>query len=253
MRIIYYLNFIISIAILLLSFMLIVMPVSLIAWPFKNPSKRIKISGPFWVLFFNIILKFVTRSKVLFIDRRNELDKKLCPTGLYICNHQSFMDIPLTFSHFAIAPIMKKELVYIPFFGIACYASGALLVDRKTQKSRLNTFERATRRLKGKNGRLLYYPEGTRSKNSDGPKDASQIKTKIIEHAFNEKIPVTAASIYGTKWILNKNGTINFNKKIGLILHKALNPKDFASKEEFVSKAWELVHEGYKELEAKLI
>lgn len=242
-----------SITLTTIAFFVLILPISLIALFIPGHELRLKVTGPFWIYFFKFILKAVTFTKLYSEDHRPKEAHKFSPTGLYICNHQSFMDIPVTLSHFAIPPIMKKEILYIPIFGIAAYSSGALIVNRSNQKSRLKTFEKATGRLLGPNGRLQYYPEGTRSRGGSGPRDVSHIKSKIIKFAYTNNIPVYPISVAGTDKILNSKGVISFRKKAGIILHAPKLPKDFTTSEEFINACWNQVKLGYQELTEKLM
>lgn len=236
-----------------IAFFVLILPISLIALFIPQHEWRLKVTGPFWILFFKFIIKAVTFTKLHSEDKRPKEDRKFSPNGLYICNHQSFMDIPVTLSHFAIPPIMKKEILYIPIFGIAAYSSGALIVNRSNQRSRIKTYEKATGRLLGPNGRLQYYPEGTRTRKGVGPKDVNQIKSKIIRFAYTHNIPVYPMSVAGTDKILNSKGMISFGKKAGIILHVPKRPQDFETEDDFVKACWEQVKLGYQELTEKLI
>lgn len=236
-----------------IAFIVLILPISLIALFIPKHELRLKMTAPFWILFFKFIIKAVTFTKLYSEDKRPKEDQKFCPTGLYICNHQSFMDIPVTLSHFAIPPIMKKEVLYIPVFGIAAYSSGALIVDRSSHKSRIRTYEKATARLLEKDGRLQYYPEGTRTRGGVGPKEVTHIKSKIIKFAYTNNIPVYPMSVSGTDKILNSRGLISFRKKAGIILHPPRKPSEFETCDDFINTCWKDVKDGYTELAEKLI
>lgn len=248
-----YLAQIYSIIIIIIGFFIILFPISLIAALLPRHELRLKTTAPFWISFFRFIMKFVTFTKIYKEDHRPKEDRVFTPTGLYICNHKSYMDIPLTLSEFAIPPIMKKVLLYIPFFGVAAYSSGALTVNRQNRKSRVQTFHMATSRLLGPEGRLQYYPEGTRQRGNLAPKSQEKIKDKIIRFAYQNNIKVYPMSVRGTEKILSRKGVISYGEKVGLILHAPLSPQDFNSEDEFVKKSWEIVCAGYEKLEEKLI
>ncbi|MBD65893.1 MAG: hypothetical protein CME62_11845 [Halobacteriovoraceae bacterium] len=229
-----------------LSFLTLILPVSIVALPFSQ-YRRLKMTAPCWRLYFSLTLRWISLARITKFDYRDEQSKKaLIPQGLYIANHQSFADIPLIFSTFIIPPIMKKSLVYIPIFGICCYASGAILVDRAKGSSRKKVFMIAARRLKEGFKHLQYYPEGTRSK--DGiPRDFKNIKAALIRYAYNQKIPVFPISIAGTKDLV-QHGLIIPGSKLGIIFHASLNPTEFSNEDEFARACWEQVKQGHKEL-----
>ncbi len=80
------------------------------------------------------------------------------------CNHTSFMDVPLT-TPFIPGPnktIAKKSMAKIPLFGLV-YSRGAILVDRKSDDSRRQSFE-AMKQTLAKGLHMVIYPEGTRNR-----------------------------------------------------------------------------------------
>ena len=241
-----------SYAIAVATFFLTILPGSLISLPFSL-ERRVAISGPFWKLCSTIILRISTLSKVYIEDRRPLNEKESAPKGLYITNHQSFVDIPLIISCLQIPPIMKKEVLYIPILGLCGYASGALIVDRKSATSRRTTLIRAQQRLLKGLKALQVYPEGTRQKLGDGPKDYSFIKKALLKYAFEKNLPVYPISMYGTKRVINsKTGFINHGQKVGIIIKEALRPDLFQSSDEFMENCWNEAHLGYSELQEKL-
>lgn len=242
-----------SIFIITSAFFVSIFPLSIIALPF-NPKIRIKIVSPGWGFFGTILIYFGILAKVTKIDERDEdIKKQRQPHGLHIANHQSFIDIPLVLTTLQIPPIMKKEVLYIPIFGLCGYASGAIIVDRSNKDSRKKVLELSKRRLISEFRSLQYYPEGTRQRQGFEPKDFSEIKTPLMEFAYDEGLPLYPISIYGTKKVLsNKTGIIRYFQKLGIKNHQALYPRDFETKEEFLKAGWKKVQDGYYELAEKL-
>ena len=80
------------------------------------------------------------------------------------CNHNSFMDVPVTSPYIpgANKTLAKVEIARVPLFGII-YAAGAILVDRKNERSRRDSFSRMEKTLH-QGLHLCLYPEGTRNK-----------------------------------------------------------------------------------------
>jgi len=87
-------------------------------------------------------------------------------TYIVVCNHRSFMDVPLS-SPGIPGPnktIAKMEMARIPLFGVI-YKSGSVLVDRKNEESRRSSYTRMKEVLQ-LGLHMCIYPEGTRNKTS---------------------------------------------------------------------------------------
>lgn len=228
------------------------LPVVIIALPF-NTETRFKITSHLWIRFYRLMVKTIFFTDLLTIDRRDEeSQKKISPPGLYIANHQSFGDIPILFSHVIMAPIMKKQVLYVPLLGLLAYASGAIVVDRTSKDSRKKVFDISKRELTSNRRQLQYYPEGTRRKDGGvGPKPFEEIKTALIDLAFEYNVPVYPVSIYGTQQVVN-GGLVVPGRKTGIILHESIQSHNFADSESFAKAAWEKVISGYFELDRKI-
>lgn len=242
-----------SIFLLIVSFIILIVPISFLVAPLKSWNTRLKLTSPFWELYGKIIVYFVCLCRNYTEDHRPEAERKMHnPPGLYIANHQSFLDIPLVLCSFQVPPIMKKEILYIPIFGLCGYSSSAMIVDRKKGESRRKVFEQAKERLTTFACNLQYYPEGTRQKEDAPPRSVDKIKKPLMVFAYENNIPVYPVSIYGTRKVLNSIAAINYGSRVGKIMHSPVRPENFNSSEEFVNTAWNKVIEGYHQLEAKL-
>lgn len=112
------------------------------------------------------------------------------------CNHNSLMDVPLS-SPFIPGPnktIAKTSFVKVPLFGFY-YMKGAILVDRKSEKSRRESFEKMKAVLQ-KGIHMCIYPEGTRNRTTEPLK-------KFYDGAFKLAVdtgtPIIPAVIFNTK------------------------------------------------------
>lgn len=225
-------------------FFVTLVPISLLTFwvPYRY---RIVLISPFWQLFGRILLA-MAGCKLTEQDRRSPKYKKLPLQGLYISNHQSFVDIPILSTQFQIAPIMKREVLFIPFFGLVALISGSIVVNRRDKNSRRKAFEKTTQRMLKKNA-VQYYPEGTRSKTGE-PKDFSQIKTSLMECAYQKGVAVIPVSVFNSSNILSNEGSVNRGTNVGIIVHSEIHPKDYDSEEIFMRSCWEQVLKGHQEL-----
>jgi 1-acyl-sn-glycerol-3-phosphate acyltransferase len=234
--------------IFLLAFILLLaLPVIIFA-PLTVKIRLKFISEP-WRIFGNVILRCGFWAKVSIVDERSEKEKTTA--ALYISNHQSYLDIPLILTCFRAPPIMKKEVLFIPVFGILAWLSGALAVSRGKSNSRKKVLQAAKGRLLNEKISLQYYPEGTRSKTST-PKPINEVKMALVKLAYQEKVPVIACSVHGTRSALEEKGRVSWGKKMGIIIHSPLLAENFNDEESFVKACWGKVEEGHKRLSLEL-
>jgi len=84
-----------------------------------------------------------------------------------VCNHNSLMDVPVSTPGIpgGNKTIAKAEMAKIPLFGII-YQRGSVLVDRKSDSSRKESFSKM-RAVLDSGLHMCIYPEGTRNKSKD--------------------------------------------------------------------------------------
>jgi len=94
--------------------------------------------------------------------------EKLDPRRPYIfmVNHQSNVDIPIlvqSLPRFQLRWIAKKELLWVPFFGWAMWATKHIFVDRASPINAVKSLRRAKQRIAAGIS-VVVFPEGTRSR-----------------------------------------------------------------------------------------
>jgi 1-acyl-sn-glycerol-3-phosphate acyltransferase len=123
------------------------------------------------------------------------------PGKIYVVttNHNSFMDIPLTtpFMPGANKTIAKTSLAYIPVFGWI-YAAGSVLVDRKSDKSRRESFQKMKHAL-DIGFHMVIYPEGTRNRTGDPLKSFYDGAFRL---AVETNKPIMPALLFNTRKVL---------------------------------------------------
>lgn len=230
----------------LISATVIIIP--LLALPLR---KRLEWVTIVWFVFAWYILNICLWARLYLNDDRSPHLRKRVSSGLYICNHQSIWDIPLSLYLFQIPPIMKKETLKIPLFGILGMASGAIVLDRKDKDSRRKVLLEVRKRL-NENLPVLVYPEGTRNKDSLAPKNYEQIKVGTLETAYDCNVPVIPVAMVGTKNVANKFGIFNLNSKLGIHALKEVYPKDFETKQDFCKHCWDILCNRHLSLSEEL-
>lgn len=84
---------------------------------------------------------------------------------LYACKHESALE---TYAFTQPVPtctyVLKKELVYMPFFGWTQYFYGMVPVDRKGGAKAMKSMLKGVKKMAGENRPVVVFPEGTRCK-----------------------------------------------------------------------------------------
>src|SRR5215204_4823492 len=124
-----------------------------------------------------------------------------------ICNHRSFMDIPLSSPGIpgANKTIAKAEMAKIPLFGLI-YKSGSVLVNRKSEQSRKASYIRMKEVLQ-MGLHMCLYPEGTRNKTEEPLQRFHDGAFKLAAETQKQLIP---AVIFYTSIVLPRNKSFYF-------------------------------------------
>ena len=119
--------------------------------------------------------------------------------AIVICNHNSLIDIPVSFPFLPRAnkTIAKKSFASIPLFGWI-YSFGTVLVDRKSNKSRQESYEKMKHVL-SHGLDMLIYPEGTRNTSTAPLKSFYDGAFKL---SIDTQKPIIPVVLLNTKRIL---------------------------------------------------
>ncbi len=145
-----------------------------------------------WMGLFMILsgIRFKVKGKEVFNGLEN---------AIVVCNHNSLLDIPVSFPFLPRAnkTIAKKSFSYIPLFGWI-YSYGTVLVDRKNNKSRQESYEKMKHVLTHGLD-MLIYPEGTRNKTTAPLKSFYDGAFKL---AVDTQKPIVPVVLLNTKKML---------------------------------------------------
>ena len=88
-------------------------------------------------------------------------------TYIVVCNHNALIDVPVSYPGIpgGNKTIAKAEMAKIPIFGLI-YKTGSILVDRKNEKSRRESFAKM-REVLDMGLHMCIYPEGTRNTSAE--------------------------------------------------------------------------------------
>ncbi|XP_009476791.2 1-acyl-sn-glycerol-3-phosphate acyltransferase alpha [Pelecanus crispus] len=107
-------------------------------------------------------LKYIFGLKIVVKDKENLRTKK--PFVLML-NHQTSLDIIVVMEILPsrCVPIAKKEILYRGTFGLACWLSGLIFIDRKKKEESITTLTEVAHSLNKEKVCVLIFPEGTRN------------------------------------------------------------------------------------------
>ncbi len=166
-----------------------------------------------------------------------------------VCNHNSFMDVPVTtpFMPQANKTIAKKEFARIPVFGWI-YSLGSVLVDRKSAESRKKSYRQMNAVLRlGLD--MVIYPEGTRN-TSNQPLGA--FHDGAFQLAVDSHKAVMPTLLFNTQKVLPPAKPF-FVLPHSLYMHflPPVSPEGFTPKE-LKDKVFGMMWDYYKENESRL-
>jgi 1-acyl-sn-glycerol-3-phosphate acyltransferase len=218
------------------TLLFIAIPVWLISFQ-QEPKKTISIFKIFivWMKVFFVLtgVKRIFKGKEHFKKGENYI---------VICNHRSFMDVPLSSPGIpgANKTIAKAGMAKIPLFGLI-YKSGSVLVDRKSEQSRKASYTKMKEVLQ-MGLHMCLYPEGTRNKTNEPLQRFHDGAFKLAVETQKQIIP---AVIFYTNIVLPRNKTFYFwPHKVEMHFLEAIPVKDRMA-EDIKQEAFEKIRDYY--------
>ncbi|XP_003211691.2 1-acyl-sn-glycerol-3-phosphate acyltransferase alpha-like [Meleagris gallopavo] len=100
--------------------------------------------------------------KIVVKGEENLRTKKPC---VLVLNHQNSLDIMVMMQILPdrCVPIAKKEILYMGTFGLACWLSGIIFIDRKKKEESIAILTEVAHTMRRDNFHVLIFPEGTRN------------------------------------------------------------------------------------------
>ena len=127
-----------------------------------SSSLTIKISHK-WALITIYLLKKICKIEIE-INKKN-LNKYFNNQVLFAVRHESVLETILFLAYFSnIKYIVKKELLYVPFYGQFVWRCGHIIIDRKEQSKTIFLMLKKIKLLLTKKENLVLFPHGTRVK-----------------------------------------------------------------------------------------
>ncbi|NXK89330.1 PLCA acyltransferase, partial [Formicarius rufipectus] len=107
-------------------------------------------------------LKYIFGIQVVVKGKENLRTKK---PFVLVLNHQTSLDILVVMEILPrrCVPVVKKEVLYMGTFGLACWLAGVIFLDRGNREGSINTLTEVAQSLHKDNLSVLIFPEGTRN------------------------------------------------------------------------------------------
>jgi 1-acyl-sn-glycerol-3-phosphate acyltransferase len=178
----------------IITMLIFLIPFFLFCYFKKDPekTKRFTTWSKIWInsFMFLIASPLKIKGKENFVPGENYI---------VLCNHNSLMDVPIAtpFIPGGNKTIAKVELSGIPLFGLI-YKTGSILVDRKSDASRKESFSKMKDVL-NMGLHMCIYPEGTRNKTSEPLKSFHNGAFRLALDTGKSIIP---ALIFNTRKVL---------------------------------------------------
>ncbi|CAO0803557.1 unnamed protein product [Mucor circinelloides] len=123
--------------------------------------------------------------------------------AIYVCNHQTVMDIMFMGNVFPkrTAVVAKKSIRWVPFLGWFMILSKTIFLDRGNRDNAIKQARQAAVDIHRKKMGVWIYPEGTRS--NSGKNELLPFKKGAFYMATQAKVPIIPIVIQNYKDIYN--------------------------------------------------
>lgn len=192
-RILGHIYFVYALTLFAATMLIVVVPIWLTS--LLNEPVRAKVMHPIFRLWMGVYMPLAFCP----VFRKGKAHFKKGQNYVVVCNHNSFADVPVS-SPWIPGPnktLAKVEMARIPVFGVV-YKAGSVLVNRKDEASRRESFSQMSAMLH-KGLHLCLYPEGTRNK-TDQP--LQPFHKGAFKTAIDAQKPIIPALIFNTRGIL---------------------------------------------------
>jgi 1-acyl-sn-glycerol-3-phosphate acyltransferase len=145
---------------------------------------------------------------------------------IIISNHQSLYDILALVTTLGIQFrwFIKKEVLKVPLFGYALYASRNIFIDRSNTARAIESINKGIERLPKEVG-VMVFAEGTRS--PDG--QIQEFKKGGFMVAIMRKIPILPVTVNGSRRVLPKGSLVVKPGKIQVVIGDPIDTSGYTT------------------------
>lgn len=189
-------------------------------WPFTSLNQRLRIACS-WAQYNRHLLSRVCRLRENMVG----LENLPPPPFVILCKHQSTWETVTLHALFPVfVLVLKRSLLFIPFFGWALKATGQIAIDRSREIEALRVLKTQGKARCAAGVSIMLFPEGTRT----APGDVGRYNAGGIMLAMSAGVPIVpvahnAGEFWGRRAFLKKPGEIQL--RIGHPIETAGLPK----------------------------
>ena len=129
---------------------------------------------------------------------------------LFAVRHESVLETILFLTYFPdIKYIVKKELLYVPFYGLFVWRCGHIIIDRKARSKTIFLMLKKIKKNLAKKENLVLFPHGTRVKSHSNVNIKPGIYA-IYKHLNIPVVPVfmNSGHVWDRKGFIKKPGKV---------------------------------------------
>ncbi len=154
------------------------------------------------------------------IEISNEQRLTASQPCVYLANHQSALEV-LLFASFVTdrtLVIGKKQILWVPFFGLFFAAAGNIFINRQKRHQAVSGLTKAVEIAKNRGASILIFPEGTRNKT---PGTLLPFKKGPFHMAISGQLPIVPIVIAPIQDIWDAAARVS---RSGLVRVQVLDP-----------------------------
>ena len=191
-----------------------------------SPKATMKTWNYFFIPLFEFALHYVAGIKIE-VRGAQYINQT---SGIYAGKHESAVETFVLTNYLKRATyVLKKELVYIPFFGWAQAMYGMIPVNRSAGSSAMKSMLRRATELSSQQRPIIIFPEGTRKAPEQKP-DYKPGVALLYQHLNQPVIPIAC----NTGFFWKRNSFMRYPGKIIFEFMPPINPG--LNKQEFMEK-----------------
>jgi 1-acyl-sn-glycerol-3-phosphate acyltransferase len=166
---------------------------------------------------------------------------------LFICNHQSALDIPLLVSIYPLPFLTKRENLYIPFLGLAGLLAGSVSFNRKNAGERRRVLQKIIDRV-SRHTSLYIFPEGTRSRTGE---IQQRIFPALLRAAWRAGIDVVPIAIDGSLQVIGHRPPAGRRYPVAIKIGPVIEAGRFSDDRAFADHCWQQVVSQFRSLRSE--